>query len=160
MTPPRMDESNSVFARHRDGAIIPVEIAISKINVGGLMEFAAVIRDISDRARLINLLKQQAVTDALTGLPNRREFRDFLGRALDTDDILSVFILDVDFFKQINDSFGHDIGDEVLCVLAKAGMSIQHESKLFARWGGEEFVAALPEAGADLARLIADRLRL
>ncbi|WP_420994345.1 sensor domain-containing diguanylate cyclase [Cupriavidus sp. 30B13] len=159
MSPPRMDESNSVYGRHRDGTIIPVEISISKINVDGVTEFTAVIRDITDRARLIDLLKKQAVTDALTGLPNRREFLDFVDKVLGTDDIVSVFILDIDFFKKINDSHGHDVGDEVLRVLAKVGMSIPHQSKLFARWGGEEFVAALPGADAELARGISERLR-
>ena len=159
LSPPRMDESNSVCGRHRDGTIIPVEISISRINVDGMVEFTAVIRDITDRARLIGLLKKQAVTDALTGLPNRREFLDFVDKLLGTDDVVSVFILDIDFFKKINDGYGHDIGDEVLCVLAEVGMSITHDSRLFARWGGEEFVAVLPGADAGLARVIAEQLR-
>jgi diguanylate cyclase (GGDEF)-like protein/PAS domain S-box-containing protein len=159
MTPPRMDETNSVYGRHRDGTIIPVEIAISKIKVDGVIEFTAVIRDITERAQLIKLLKKQAVTDTLTGLPNRREFIDFVEKALRTDDVLSVFILDIDSFKAINDSYGHDIGDEVLRVLAEVGMSIPHECGLFARWGGEEFVAALPGVEAPFARRIADTLR-
>lgn len=159
MTAPRMDESNSVYGQHRDGTVIPVEIAISKINVDGVIEFTAVIRDITERARLMQLLKKQAVTDALTGLPNRREFLEFVGKMLDTDEVLSVFILDVDFFKKINDSYGHDIGDEVLQVLAEVGASITHRPNLFARWGGEEFVAALPSVDADLARTIAEKLR-
>jgi diguanylate cyclase (GGDEF)-like protein len=159
ITPPRMDGSNSVYGRHRDGTVIPVEIAISKIKVDGVIEFTAVIRDITERAQLMDLLKKQAATDALTGLPNRREFLDFVEKALSTDEMLSVFILDIDSFKKINDSYGHDIGDEVLRVLADVGMSIPHESKLFARWGGEEFVAALPGGDARLAHLIADTLR-
>ncbi|MDR5818293.1 diguanylate cyclase [Caballeronia sp. LZ033] len=159
ITPPRMDESNSVYGRHRDGRIIPVEIAISKIKVDGVIEFTAVIRDITERAQLMELLRKQAATDALTGLPNRREFLDFVEKVLGTDQVLSVFILDIDYFKKINDSHGHDIGDEVLCVLAQVGMSIPHASKLFARWGGEEFVAALPGADARLACEIADALR-
>lgn len=159
MSAPRMDESNSVYGRHRDGTVIPVEIAISKISVDGVIEFTAVVRDITERARLMDLLKRQAGTDALTGLPNRREFLDFVDKVLHTDTVLSVFILDIDSFKKINDSYGHDIGDEVLQVLAKVGTSIKNESKLFARWGGEEFVAALPGADANLARTIADKLR-
>jgi diguanylate cyclase (GGDEF)-like protein/PAS domain S-box-containing protein len=159
MTPPRMDESNNVYGLHRDGTIIPVEIAISKINVAGVIEFTAVVRDITDRARLMGLLKKRAVTDALTGLLNRREFLGFVDKVLDANDDMSVFILDVDYFKRINDNYGHDIGDEVLRVLAKVGMSITHEPKLFARWGGEEFVAALPGADANLAHMIADKLR-
>lgn len=158
-TPPRMDESNSVYGQHRDGSTIPVEIAISKIDVDGVTEFTAVVRDITDRARQMELLKKQAVTDALTGLPNRREFLEFVDKVLGTDDVLSVFILDIDFFKKINDSYGHDIGDEVLRVLAKVGMSITHGSNLFARWGGEEFVAALPGADVGLAHRFAEEVR-
>ncbi|MFM0039163.1 sensor domain-containing diguanylate cyclase [Paraburkholderia strydomiana] len=158
-TPPRMDESNSVYGRHRDGSVIPVEIAVSKIDLNGGTEFMAVVRDITDRARLMDLLKKQATTDALTGLPNRREFVECIEKMLVTGDDLSVFILDIDFFKKINDQHGHDAGDEVLRVLAKVGASMTDRPSLFARWGGEEFVAALPGADADLAHMIADDLR-
>ena len=159
-TAPSMDESNSVYGQHRDGSIIPVEVAISKIDLDGGTEFMAVVRDISDRARLMELLRKQASTDALTGLPNRREFLDFIKKELagGAGD-LSVFILDIDFFKAINDQHGHDAGDEVLCVLAKVGASMMDGKNLFARWGGEEFVAALPGADAKLAYEIADELR-
>lgn len=159
MTPPRMDGSNSVYGLHRNGSIIPVEIAIAKIDVNGATEFTAVVRDITDRAELMQALKKQAVTDALTGLPNRREFLDFVDKALGANTVLSVFILDIDFFKNINDTHGHDAGDEVLRMLGNVGMSIPHAPTLFARWGGEEFVAALPGADADTARAIAETLR-
>ncbi|WP_134143085.1 diguanylate cyclase [Paraburkholderia sp. BL6665CI2N2] len=65
----------------------------------------------------------------------------------------------VDFFKKINHSYGHDVGDEALQVLAKAGTLVTHESKLFGCWRGEEFGAALPGADAGLARTIADNPR-
>ncbi|ASW03463.1 sensor domain-containing diguanylate cyclase (plasmid) [Paraburkholderia aromaticivorans] len=158
-TAPRMDQSNSVYGQHRDGSVIPVEIAVSRIDLNGGTEFMAVVRDITDRARLMDLLKKQAATDALTGLPNRREFLEFVEKVLGTGDALSVFILDIDFFKEINDQHGHDAGDEVLRVLAKVGASMTDGAGLFARWGGEEFVAALPGAGADLAHVIAEELR-
>ncbi|WP_345816173.1 diguanylate cyclase [Paraburkholderia sp. PREW-6R] len=158
-TPPRMDESNSVYGQHRDGSVIPVEIAVSKIELSGGTEFMAVVRDITDRARLMELLKKQASTDALTGLPNRRGFLEFVENILCASEQLSVFILDIDFFKQINDTHGHDAGDEVLRVLARVGASITRGSNLFARWGGEEFVAAMPGATSELALTIADQLR-
>lgn len=157
-TPPRMDESNSVYARHRTGSVIPVEISVSKIDLNGETEFMAVVRDITDRAQLMELLKKQATTDALTGLPNRREFLEFVEKVLESPDDLSIFILDIDFFKEINDRDGHDAGDEVLRVLAKVGASMTEGPNLFARWGGEEFVAALPGTDADLAYRIADQL--
>ncbi|WP_233871748.1 sensor domain-containing diguanylate cyclase [Paraburkholderia adhaesiva] len=155
----QMDERNRVYGLHRDGTLLPVEIAISKINVGGLIEFTAVIRDIADRVRLMDLLQKQAVTDELTGLPNRREFTDTVDNILYTDKDLSVFILDIDYFKKINDSYGHDIGDEVLRVLAKVAMSCDNRIGVFARWGGEEFVAALPGLGIEQAQAVAENLR-
>jgi diguanylate cyclase (GGDEF)-like protein/PAS domain S-box-containing protein len=158
-TPPRMDESNSVYGRHRDGSVMPVEISVSKIDLNGRIEFMAAVRDISDRARLVELLKKEATTDTLTGLPNRRGFVQFLEKVLCTGDDLAVFVLDIDFFKKINDQHGHDAGDEVLRVLANVGASMTDGPSLFARWGGEEFVAALPRADEDLAHRIADDLR-
>jgi len=156
----QMDERNRVYGQHRDGSLLPVEIAISKINVEGLIEFTAVIRDITDRVRLMDLLQKQAVTDELTGLPNRREFLGVVETILESDEALSMFILDIDYFKKINDAYGHDVGDEVLRILAKVGMAASRKTDLFARWGGEEFVAALPGTNADDARAIADALRI
>jgi diguanylate cyclase (GGDEF)-like protein/PAS domain S-box-containing protein len=158
-SPPRMDDSNSVYARHRDGTIIPVEISVSRIDANGASEFMAVVRDVTHRVQLMELLKKEAATDALTGLPNRREFLAFVDKVLASNEQLSVFILDIDFFKEINDEHGHDAGDDVLRVLAKIGMSMAGRSGLFARWGGEEFVAALPGADAKLAHAIAEGLR-
>ncbi|GAA4336641.1 diguanylate cyclase [Pigmentiphaga soli] len=155
----QMDERNRVYGQHRDGTLLPVEIAISKINVDGLIEFTAVIRDITDRVRLMDLLQKQAVTDQLTGLPNRREFLEVAGNMLKADGELSVFILDIDFFKKINDSHGHDIGDEVLRALAKIAMSAGSKIDIFARWGGEEFVAAMPGTTLEQGKAIADGLR-
>ncbi|MBB2927537.1 sensor domain-containing diguanylate cyclase [Paraburkholderia silvatlantica] len=156
----QMDERNRVYGLHRDGSLLPVEIAISKINVGGLIEFTAVIRDITDRVQLMDLLQKQAVTDELTGLPNRREFTDIVDKLLESDNTLSVFILDIDYFKKINDSYGHDVGDEVLRVLAKVVMSSDCRIGVFARWGGEEFVAALPDSDIGKATAAAEELRL
>lgn len=156
----QMDERNRVYGQHRDGSLLPVEIAISKINVGGLIEFTAVIRDIADRVQLMDLLQKQAVTDELTGLPNRREFAETVENLLDSDGTLSVFILDIDHFKNINDSYGHDIGDEVLRVMAEVVMDSDLRIGVFARWGGEEFVAALPDYDIDKARSVAEELRL
>ncbi len=155
----QMDERNRVYGQHRDGSLLPVEIAISKINVDGLIEFTAVIRDIADRVHLMDLLQKQAVTDELTGLPNRREFIDVAENMLRTYDKVSLFILDIDKFKSVNDSFGHDAGDDVLQALAKVGMASARQKDIFARLGGEEFVAALPDTDLDEAWALADKLR-
>ncbi|WP_213742265.1 sensor domain-containing diguanylate cyclase [Bradyrhizobium sp. dw_411] len=155
----QMDERNRIYGQHRDGSLLPVEIAISKINVDGLLEFTAVIRDISDRVRLMDLLQKEAGTDALTGLPNRREFLDVVENVLRTDDALSVVMLDIDFFKKVNDTHGHDAGDEVLRVLAKVGTAASRNMDVFARWGGEEFVVAMPGTDLERARTRAEMLR-
>ncbi|MCB8876912.1 sensor domain-containing diguanylate cyclase [Acidisoma silvae] len=158
-TAPRMDETNSVFGRHRNGSLVPVEVAVSKIEMAGRIEFIAIVRDISDRVHLIEFLKKEAMTDMLTGLPNRRQFTEFLEKEFRSGRNFSVFILDVDFFKVINDQYGHDAGDEVLRAIASAGTSMLGVGSLFARWGGEEFVAALPGADADIAYIISDKVR-
>jgi diguanylate cyclase (GGDEF)-like protein len=155
----QMDERNRIWGQHRDGTLLPVEIAISKINVGGLLEFTAVIRDITDRVRLMDLLQKQAVTDELTGLPNRREFLEVMEKVLESNKHLTILMLDVDHFKKVNDTYGHDAGDEVLRVLAKVGMGASRKMDIFARWGGEEFVAALPESDTEQARVAAEKLR-
>ena len=138
---------------------MPVEIAISKINVDGIIEFTAIVRDIEDRVRLMNLMQKQAVTDQLTGLPDRREFLGVVENVLKSDEKLSVFMLDIDFFKKVNDTHGHDAGDEVLRALAKVGADACRKMDVFARWGGEEFAAALPGMEAEQARAVADKLR-
>jgi len=155
----QMNERNLIHGRHRDGRLLPVEIAISKINVGGIIEFTAIIRDIEDRVRLMNLLQKEAETDQLTGLPNRRAFYDLVGAIFKSTEKLSILMLDIDHFKKVNDTYGHDAGDEVLSVLAKVGRAACRKMDVFARWGGEEFMVALPGAELEQARMIADKLR-
>ncbi|GAB0120240.1 hypothetical protein Acid7E03_43120 [Acidisoma sp. 7E03] len=99
------------------------------------------------------------MTDMLTGLPNRRRFMNFLEKEFQRGGTLSVFILDLDLFKAINDQHGHDIGDDVLRLIATIGENLLNGRSLFARWGGEEFVAALPAVGADEAYEISETIR-
>lgn len=82
-------------------------------------------------------LAAQVYTDVLTGLYNRRYFEDLL---METDKPLLMALVDVDDFKQINDNFGHDMGDEVLREVAKIMKDTMGEAGVVARWGGEEFV--------------------
>ena len=154
-----MNERGRIYGLHRDGSLVPLEIAISKINVNGLLEFTAVIRDIADRIRLMDLLQKEAETDELTGLPNRRTFLDTAANLFRSSEQISLFMLDIDHFKNVNDTYGHDAGDEVLRALADAGTADNRETDIFARIGGEEFVAVLPETDLEQARLIAEKLR-
>jgi two-component system cell cycle response regulator len=104
-----------------------------------------------------------ASTDSLTGLLNRRAFLDALererARADRHDFRLSLLLLDVDHFKRINDQHGHAAGDLVLRGVADALQNVARRSDYVGRWGGEEFVLALPQTGAAGAMVAAERLR-
>jgi diguanylate cyclase (GGDEF)-like protein len=107
-------------------------------------------------------LKQQSVRDPLTGLYNRRHFQDFMrnhradekrGAGTSGEEMVSaLFLLDVDHFKHINDTWGHGAGDAVLIKLAESLREILRETDMIVRWGGEEFLAflpAIPKSGLD-----------
>jgi len=163
ITSRQMEERNRVYALHKDRTEFPVEIAISKINVGGMTEYTAIVRDIGDKIRLIDNLANQASTDHLTGLLNRREFEEkgktMFAEARRSNLPLSILMLDIDKFKTINDTYGHDIGDEVLQLLSKIGVQTVRHLDVFARLGGEEFVVLMP--GTDKAQGVgmAERMR-
>lgn len=112
---------------------------------------------------LIERMRRQALTDELTGLPNRRHLMDRL-RALiglheRNGEPLSVLLMDLDGFKQVNDHFGHQVGDEVLCELARVIEQVVRLSDVPGRWGGEEFLVVCPNTRAAGARDLAERLR-
>ncbi|WP_221089383.1 GGDEF domain-containing protein [Deinococcus aquaedulcis] len=99
--------------------------------------------------------------DALTGVANRRQLALWLGGHLQREarEPLSVVLFDLDRFKQINDTHGHDYGDEVLRRTAAAVTGALRRGTLFGRWGGEEFLVILPGAGAAEAQGVAERIR-
>jgi diguanylate cyclase (GGDEF)-like protein len=109
-------------------------------------------------------LERLAKTDALTGVPNRREFFDALGleyrRSSRYGHALSVLMIDLDSFKQVNDRYGHPAGDAVLSQSAAVIEGSLRESDVVARYGGEEFAVLLPETAAPDAAWVAEKLRL
>jgi diguanylate cyclase (GGDEF)-like protein len=108
-------------------------------------------------------LERTGRTDPLTGLPNRRCFEDTLSaeiaRAGRTGAALSLAIVDLDFFKQINDTFGHLCGDEVLCAVATTARATLRGHDMLARIGGEEFAILMPETNAAEAESVSNRVR-
>jgi diguanylate cyclase (GGDEF)-like protein len=114
-------------------------------------------------ARLLEKLEHLARTDELTGLNNRREFlergKTEFERARRNGHVLSAIILDVDRFKEINDRYGHLVGDAVLSEVAERCSSELRSIDLLGRIGGEEFAALLPEVDLDIAVRIAGRIR-
>jgi diguanylate cyclase (GGDEF)-like protein len=114
-------------------------------------------------ARLFAEVQRLATTDSLTGLHNRRSFFDMAQRLYDYarrySRPLAVIMLDVDHFKQINDSFGHAIGDQVLRSMADICLSTLRTVDVVGRYGGEEFVMLLPETDLADAGMVAERLQ-
>lgn len=108
-----------------------------------------------------NKLQSQANTDALTTLPNRRRGRELLENLFNdgTEKGFCVCICDIDFFKKVNDNYGHDVGDEVLKKLADTMKQNILEPSVCARWGGEEFLIIFPECNGDEAMLQLKELR-
>ncbi|WP_404399370.1 GGDEF domain-containing protein [Idiomarina seosinensis] len=108
-------------------------------------------------------LEKLANTDKLTGLNNRQKFDQELNqeiqRAAQTGQPLSLLLIDIDHFKQLNDSKGHLFGDAVLCHLAKVLTVQVRKQDTLARWGGEEFVALMPDTSQSEAQQLAERLR-
>jgi diguanylate cyclase (GGDEF)-like protein/PAS domain S-box-containing protein len=115
------------------------------------------------RERLLAELASRATTDALTGLRNRRAGAEALNaeieRARRYSRPLAVVLFDIDYFKKINDDFGHEAGDNVLRAFARVLESSARSTDIVSRWGGEEFLAILQEADLEAARTFAERVR-
>lgn len=115
------------------------------------------------RAGLMERLRLAAETDGLTGVANRKSFDLALDRLLQeaerTYEPLAVALVDLDFFKKVNDTYGHQTGDDVLRAASAALQSAARDSDVVARYGGEEFAVILPGATIDEARDVAERLR-
>jgi diguanylate cyclase (GGDEF)-like protein len=108
-------------------------------------------------------LEALATRDQLTGILNRWKLEEYFTREINRhhryDSVFSVIMFDLDHFKKVNDTWGHDVGDMVLKeVVAKTNEKIR-ETDIFARWGGEEFLLLLPETKLDVAGKVAERIR-
>ena len=119
---------------------------------------------ISDHLRaLLQSSIEMAVVDALTGLNNRRyleaQLKTLLGNAASRGNPMSLMILDIDHFKQINDTYGHDVGDEVLKGFASRVKKTIRHGDILCRLGGEEFIVVLPDTNIEVAELVAERVR-
>ena len=116
-----------------------------------------------ENAQLFDKVQSMAITDPLTGLSNRRKFYENASSEFDISRRygrpLSVIMMDIDHFKNVNDTYGHAVGDQVLQGLAQLVKSNLRQVDILARYGGEEFVILMPETGIEEAMMIAERLR-
>jgi len=147
------------IGRRRDGISFPQEISLTSIDGGGMV---CVVRDITERTYAEEQIKHLAYHDALTGLPNRLLFKDRLTVALSHAQRdrtrLAVLFLDLDRFKVINDSLGHNIGDQLLQAVAARVQSCVRESDTIARLGGDEFTLLLPLSRSEDAAPVAQKI--
>ena len=128
---------NKVFQMHGDD--IPVALTVSPIE--GTTMFTVVARDITLDKQRESALSYAARHDSLTGLANRAAFMDDLQRIAATAQLATVFFLDLDGFKAVNDQWGHAVGDELLIAVSKRLVAALRTNDLGARYGGDEFVA-------------------
>lgn len=130
---------------------------------GNVTRFMGITLDVDQRHLLEEQFRAWAYTDSLTGLNNRRGFTEAgaieIERAVRYGHPLSLLMFDIDHFKNVNDSFGHQAGDEVLQGVTDCVNATLRQIDLKARWGGDEFIALLVETGLDEATQIAERLR-
>jgi two-component system cell cycle response regulator len=154
-----------IVNKHKNGSLYHEDLSISPVKNrrGELVNFIGVKQDISQRKALEEMLKKLANTDSLTGLFNRRVFLERLDQESDRISRLGgtavLLMLDLDFFKRVNDTYGHATGDEVLKRFADIVQKNSRNIDVPARFGGEEFVVLLPGTDQDEALVMAERLR-
>ncbi|MBF0229933.1 MAG: EAL domain-containing protein [Desulfamplus sp.] len=139
-----MGKRGEVQGYRKDGSFFPAEASIVKFLYGDKWVFVVTLRDISDRKRSEQTLIWRATHDALTKLPNRALIKDRLKSALDrTIQIqknIGIIFIDIDNFKLINDTYGHDSGDKLLILIADRLINSTRPGDTVARLGGDEFV--------------------
>ncbi len=163
------ESENHVYLHHKDGHRIPVRTKIIPVRnssgqIIGAAELFSDKRDVLESQRRIAELEKLSMIDAVSQAGNRRfaelnlarlfsEFQQF-GHAF------SVFFVDIDHFKRVNDVFGHEVGDRTIRMVAKTLANCVRTSDVTARWGGEEFIILVQDVHDKELRIIAERTRV
>ena len=157
---PMTDRGGKFSAQRLDGEIFPISISIMTHTFQGAKEAIVVIKDISEEVKQL----EAANTDQLTQLPNRRAIDSRLSEAVSrsnrqgTD--LYMALIDLDYFKRVNDKYGHSFGDTILVDAAQYLKSTIRETDFVGRWGGEEFLLILEDSTAEGALEVCEKIRL
>jgi diguanylate cyclase (GGDEF)-like protein/PAS domain S-box-containing protein len=157
-----------VFLHHKTGHRRPVCVRAAPLHdeTGGIVGAVEIFHDdgaLLDSRRRVADLERTAMTDALTGIGNRRmaemTLAGWLAQYREFDWPFGILFADIDHFKAVNDSYGHDVGDQALCILARTlAHGIRHGDEVV-RWGGEEFLVLVAEADGATLSAVAERLR-
>lgn len=149
--------------RLADGATRHVQTYAGPIEIYGDKLMLCIVHDITEQKRLEQELEHAALRDSMTGLLNRRQFYNITEQTnpadLPAQQQFSLLLVDTDHFKNINDVFGHQKGDEVLISLSRMLEDCSRKDDYVFRWGGEEFVILLPRTTLEHALQIAETLR-
>lgn len=151
-----------------DAAIELLRLVINRVPVvldanGTVRDLALSLKTFTDTRQQVAELEVLATVDPLTGVANSRHFHRMAGMELDHAQRMgrpfSVLALDIDHFKRVNDTYGHAVGDAALKLFVEGCRRALRDLDILGRVGGEEFAVALPNSGADGARILAERLR-
>jgi diguanylate cyclase (GGDEF)-like protein len=150
-------------------------LAGSSLDLNGILMIFAVItgmlsgllvflyQKLLNKAKILKKFKELASTDKLTELYNRNYLEPFLESEIDaankTNQQISMIMVDMDHFEEINDNYGHVVGDHVLTIFAQVVLKCIRKTDIIARYGGDEFIIVLPNTDTDTAGTIAERLR-
>lgn len=160
---------NDVFLHHKDGHRMPVRVRINPLRdrcgeVVGATELFVDMSEMSGIMQQVEDLKRQTLTDRLTGLPNRACLEGELQRSLDEYKRygwpVGLFFMDIDHFKAVNDTYGHERGDDILRLVATTLAHNCRASDIVGRWGGEEFVGLVRNATTASLLQVAERSRM
>ncbi|MCL2170177.1 MAG: diguanylate cyclase [Defluviitaleaceae bacterium] len=150
----------------KDGEAIPCEVTIKRVTLQDdkhmVIRYIHDLREIKTLVDMKDHLENLAFTDSLTGLYNRRYFMQAAEEAFDKceneNQSFSIIMMDIDFFKQVNDSYGHVVGDEVLSIFGKRMSGVLSQDTVAARYGGEEFIILLTNMDKESVLNVADRV--
>ena len=162
---PREDE---IYMHHKDGHRIPVSIRASTLTnrdgniIGGIELFTNISHQVAYELK-VKELEKLALLDNLTQLPNRnyieREIQSRYEAKMRYNVPFGILFIDIDHFKQFNDTYGHDMGDDVLKFVANTFIANARPFDLYGRWGGEEFIGIIHDINGKSLELLGNRLR-
>jgi len=159
-----LGSTREVLGRRKDGTVFPMTLAVSEVKRPGRPPvFAGIVRDITEHKRNEELLRHAATHDGLTQLLNRRRFEERLSVEVHSSHryghALSLAMIDIDYFKQINDTYGHQGGDAVLTAIARVIREDIRLDDFAGRYGGDELCIGFPHTPSISAATCVERIR-
>ena len=165
----KVHKEEAIYLSHKDGHRVPIMVRVTplKNDRGELIGAVEIFNDNtrqSQAKKRLRELEKMALIDSLTDLPNRRHIEAQLESRMTEFHRygwpFGVLFMDIDHFKQVNDTYGHDFGDRALKMISKTLNMATRSHDLVGRWGGEEFLAIIPNADREVIQKIGERYRV